>query len=193
MNCKHNNTRAHEASRDVAGLKFEYSTVKCQDCDAVLWSPENETEWQRWLVNQKEEHRDKFFVQKLAIPTDLIAFAQDLADEHGTAISNVYQAALACYFVYAPKKGWLEALDSDFFASTGPTTSVGKVEVNPQVFVKIDSNAKLFDLARNAVASWAISRVLRAAVIGRQLAEQQAAEEAVAFDMLAAFETALAA
>ncbi|MBC7533379.1 MAG: hypothetical protein H7318_17545 [Oligoflexus sp.] len=54
---------------------------------------------------------------------------------------------------------------------------------------QLKSNAKLFGMTSNAVASWAISRVLQAALVGSKLSEGHEREQ----DVLAIVETALAA
>ncbi|MDQ3231637.1 MAG: hypothetical protein M3Q07_07435 [Pseudobdellovibrionaceae bacterium] len=166
MECNHSKSAEAKTKRLVAGLEFTTTAKRCEECEATLWSKENETEFQAWLGKQKKSHRDRFVIQKVQIPVELVYFASELAKSHYTTESDVYQAALACYFMFVPsKEGWKDVLDSEEYNTDGP--SVGKkIQTNPSLFLMIESNAKLFDIPNNAVAAWAISRVLKAAKMG---------------------------
>ena len=190
MECVHANTRDYKATKTVAGLEYQYSTKQCAACDSVLWSPQNEANFHKWLGDQKKSKRDRFVLQKLLIPRELVEFAEKLAASRCTKVSNVYQAALACYFVYAPtRQGWKEALDDENFANHDEAETINKVEVNPNMFLTIEGNAKLFKMTNSAIASWAVSRVLQAALKGQQALERNEIEQ----DILAIVFTTLAA
>jgi hypothetical protein len=192
MECKHTDTREHKAIRTVSGLDFSYSTRQCNKCHSVIWSHENEVTFHEWLMEQKRHHRDKFVLQKIHIPCDLMTFSEQIARARCTSVSNVYQAALACYFVYIPtKKGWQEILDGHVYTNSNSTSTISKLDVNPSMFLAIEANAKLFDLTASAVASWAISRVLQAALRAYQNTESEGEE--LALNVYSVINTALAA
>jgi len=156
MNCVHSTTINTEATRDVAGLKFEYHTKECANCRAVLWSQENDRQFQDWLCKERREHRDKFTIQKVHLPEELVSFAEELASRHLRNASSVYQACLSLYFTKPAFTERIENIEQDFI---GVTKTV-KFRVNPRMFIKVDANAKLFNIDKNEVAAWIIQRVL---------------------------------
>lgn len=165
-NHKGQNLKSFKGTKTVAGLSFKYSTQKCSDCDSVLWSKENESSFHRWLSSQKKENRDRFILQKVEISNDIVELAKELALNHYKTESNVYQAALSVYFTFLPTvEGYRELVDSCTVSNTN--TEQKKIQVNPGLFLTIESNAKLFGLTNSSVAAWAINHVLTAVKIGQ--------------------------
>ena len=163
MTCEHTKTEATKTTKDVAGLSFNYKAKRCVQCGSVLWSQDTETQFQAWLGEQRKKNPEKFVIQKVALPSSLIDFATELALKNHSTESAVYQACSSLYFVLGAARTSLaqkiEAIEPKF---EGPLIQK-KFRVSPKLFVKINSNARLFDLGMNEVASWVIVRVLWAA------------------------------
>ncbi|MBC7533448.1 MAG: hypothetical protein H7318_17900 [Oligoflexus sp.] len=176
MNCSHESKdlKPCTSERSVANLKYKFKTKRCGSCQAVLWSKEIDTDFHQWLTKQKKSFRNRFVLQKIQINQDLVSFAEELASSRCTNVSSVYQAALACYFVFAPKhEGWREVLDEAKAESTSPSTLISKLDVNPSMFLEIEANSKLFDMTNSAVASWAIGHVLQVALEAKTAIDQE--------------------
>jgi hypothetical protein len=168
--CSHDKTKPTVGTKDVAGLTFNYETRQCTVCEAVLWSQDTEVQFHAWLGQQRQEHAERFTIQKVQVPSILAAFAAELAEKHYTTESAVYQACLSLYFVLgAARREMVQGIDS-MQPETGISV-VKKFRVNPSLFVKAEANAKLFDMSMNEVASWVIQRVLTAARAGDVRAE----------------------
>ena len=170
--CDHKETKSVDAVKEVAGLAYFYSTKECVECGSVLWSQGIENQFQAWLGDQRKSNPDKFVVQKVLIPGDLAAFASELAEVNHSNESAVFQACLSLYFVLGAKRPELsKAIDG---VTPGSDSLIPKkFRVNPKLFVKLDANAKLFDLSMNEVASWVIQRVLWAARAGIQATREE--------------------
>lgn len=159
--CDHKETKISRERKDLAGLTFEYEAYKCLACGSVLWTEETEKNFRAWLGQQRKRHPDRFVVQKVTLPEKLVTFAKELAEKHHRTESDVYQACLALYFVHAKKQGFQGELDR--FEVDQTSLVAKKFRVNPAMFVRLEANGKLFDLPMNAVAAWAIGKVLAAA------------------------------
>lgn len=158
--CKHEHIISVNQQKEIAGLTFTYESKQCEECKKVLWNPENETQFRNWLNVQKKENRDRFIVQKIQISDHLIEFANQLANRHHCNVSSVYRVCLSLYFVYGEFNPNIVSHIDSISVSENNTSSQKKVVVNPSVFVKMESNAKLFNMNMNEVASWVIQRVL---------------------------------
>jgi hypothetical protein len=177
MTCGHTKTEVTQASKDIAGLIFNYETKRCVKCGSVLWSQNTEAEFQGWLGEQRQNHPDKFVIQKVGLPNSLVAFAADLALKNHSTESAVYQACLSLYFVLgAARISLAQSIDAIEPGFEG-TRVQKKFRVSPKLFVKINSNARLFDLDMNEVASWVIERVLWA--VSRDIEQTRAELEYV--------------
>jgi hypothetical protein len=163
MTCEHLKTEATQASKDIAGLTFNYSTARCKECGAVLWSQETEKKFHTWLGEQRQKNPEPFVIQKVSIPANLVAFANELATRNHSTESAVYQACLSLYFVLGASKSSLVKKIDAIGAESAVSKIQKKLKVSPRLFVKINSNARLFDLEINEMASWVIERVLWAA------------------------------
>ena len=161
--CEHIKIEPIHATKDIAGLIFKYETKRCVECGSVLWGQDTENQFQIWLGEQRKQNPDKFVIQKVALPSSLVDFANEFALNNHSTESAVYQACLSLYFVLGASKKSLvkriEAIEPKFEGEKLQR----KFRVSPKLFVKINANAKLFDLDMNEVASWVIERVLWAA------------------------------
>lgn len=163
MTCEHLKLESIQAQKNIAGLDFNYETSRCIECGGVLWSQENEQKFQAWLGEKRHQNPEKFVIQKVALPSALVAFAAELAERNHSTESAVYQACLSLYFILgAGRKSLMEKIDAIETGFDGMRVQK-KFRVSPKLFVKINSNARLFDLGMNEVASWVIERVLWAA------------------------------
>jgi hypothetical protein len=172
--CDHKNTKPTEATKKIAGLVFEYSALECMKCGAVLWSSETELLFRKWLNDQKKLNAEKFTIQGIRVSQELKLFAMELAASSFKPESDVYQACLAFYFVYCKDRPDLkEALDGDKFRPVDSKGSTIKLRVSPNMFVKIEANASIFQIPKSHVASFVLQRVLRAAKMGFDATRKQ--------------------
>jgi len=163
MCCEHTKIETIQATKDVAGLTFNYDAKRCVSCGNVLWSQDTENQFHFWLGEQRKQNPDKFVIQKVALPSSLVDFARELSVTNHNTESAVYNACLALYFVLGPSKATLatkiEAVVPEFKGEIVQK----KFRVSPKLFAKINSNAKIFELELNEITSWVIERVLWAA------------------------------
>jgi hypothetical protein len=164
MTCNHVKTESTKATKDIAGLTFNYDTKQCVQCGSILWSEETEKQFQAWLGEKRRKNPNKFVIQKVSLPSVLVDFANELALKNQSTESAVYQACLSLYFVLgASRPSLIEKIDALEHKFEGPIVQK-KFRVSPKLFVKVNSNARLFDLSMNEVASWVIERILFAAM-----------------------------
>lgn len=161
--CEHIKIKPTNATKDVAGLIFNYEAQCCLQCGSILWGQNTEILFQNWLGEQRKQNPNKFVIQKVALPSSLVDFAVELAANNHSTESAVYQACLSLYFVLGASRTSLSKRIETIEPKFEGNISQKKFRVSPKLFVKINSNADLFDLGMNEVASWVIERVLWAA------------------------------
>lgn len=163
LTCEHIKTKVTQATKNIGRLTFDYEARCCIECGNALWSQDTEEKFHTWLGEQRRVNPDKFVIQKVALSSSLVAFANELALRNHSTENAVYQTCLSLYFVLgAFRKPLMETIDAIVPRFEGPRVPK-QFQISPKIFVKINSNARLFDLDMNEVASWVIERVLWAA------------------------------
>jgi hypothetical protein len=157
--CEHGKMKPTRATKEVAGLVFEYKSKECQECGAILWNDEIDELFKAWLAEQKSKHRDHFTIQDIQLPLELYGFALAFGKRFSLKESDVFRSALAAYYTHSldirskvsNKK--LPKFESGEFVTK-------KLRTNPIMFLRIEADAKLFGMYKGEVVSEVLKRVL---------------------------------
>src|SRR6478736_6107778 len=110
MDCSHKNTVKRPVSETFLGESFGFETYVCQDCGAVLWTPDAIAAFESFKKDVSKRQKDRLKIQKILLTNESIEFIDEYVAAYAVDFSKVVKAMLATYFEFVEKVDALKAL-----------------------------------------------------------------------------------
>lgn len=155
-NCNHTNASKTTISRELSGHIFTGEALVCRDCNAEMWDDALHEKFNSWVSNLHVKPRVQF---KMSGYSDQ-CLEQVLNRFPGANKAIFVRAMITVYMLLlqqGPKANDIlnQIFDSEYFQTfeSDSKSDMFQTDVKPNLYFKIQSWAKIFDLKPNEFAS----------------------------------------